>query len=97
MTPVIKETSGEEGENDQENLENQKYFKLITNYEKHRTLAQKVIDGIAHKASKKSVVKKERKPSTHESRDISSFDSANPQDLILQTVDSQSKQGAAAS
>ena len=39
LTPVIKETSGEEGENDQENLENQKYFKLITNYEKHRTLA----------------------------------------------------------
>lgn len=80
---------GQEEDDDlADNHENQKYFKLITNYEQHRTLAQKVIDGITHKANKRQASRKERKPSTHESKDISSFDSVNPQDLILQTIES---------
>ena len=40
LAPVIKEELGEEeGDDPDDNQENQKYFKLITNYEQHRTLA----------------------------------------------------------
>lgn len=90
LAPVIKEHIAEEdGENEGENIENQKYFNLITNYDQQKTLGQKVIDGIPHRAHKKSGVN-ERK-SIQGSRDASSFDSVNPQDLILNTIDSRSK------